>query len=561
MSTKKFALIWLFPMFAAACTSTAPPEGGGDGEGGEGGESGSGGVRGGAAGTPQACEGGPSDPGAAMARLTPLQYRNTLKTLLADPTFEPPELPAQLPPPGFAFSSHVRSQAVSETLVQALSRGAQEAALRVGKNVSSFAPCNEGSERQCGEAFVQSFGKRAFRRPLRDDEKERYQAFFVQALEEHGYGPAVEMVSEALLSSPQFLYRIDSPEGDEAREEELAYHVASRISFLLTDDMPDEELLEAAGSGALKDSKKLRDQISRLYRSEHGRATTSRFMGEWFNVAALAGLSKDSKAFPEFNAAMVESLRTSYMRTLESAVVDGGSLSTLLTGKTYVVDENVAKLLGVTRSGTAFSPLDLSGKPQGEERAGFLTHPAWLAMNAHDTVDAPVIRGLFVLERLLCLHPPPPPDGVPELKPFEGKMTARMALEQTHQVRGCVECHAAFDPFGFAFGHYDAIGRYRTVDSGFDVDAKVDLPEPVSKTVNDALELANVLAEHDATRRCAAIQWFRHAVGREEDEESDRCFLDQLSKSLAEGQGDLEALVMALAAHPSFLDTQAGVGP
>jgi hypothetical protein len=498
----------------------------------------------------------------ALARLTPVQYRNTLATLLGKDRFRPPELPAQLPPAGFAFSTHIKSQVVNQPVVEAFSQSAYDASLVVAKHIDDFPPCADGKHKDCGKAFISGFGKRTFRRPLSDEEATRYGELFEGALSKYDYKTAVQMTAEAFLSAPQFLYQIYELEPEDGVARASDWQLASQLSFLLTNNMPDDELMQAAEAGDLQTAKGLRSHAKRLYESEAGRATMTEFLGEWLNVAALNGVSKDPTLFPDFGASDVEALRTSFLKTLEHNLAEAGTLAGLLTSRTFVLNAKLGPLVGLEGElPDDFSPVDLADKSLQSQRSGFLTHPAWLAVNAHDTIDAPVLRGLFVFERLLCQHVPPPPDDVPSLKPTEGKMTARMALEETHHVRGCVECHAAFDAFGFAFGHYDAVGRWRDTDSGFPVNAKVDLPEPLEAQVENAIELSELLAASPHVQRCLATQLFRRTFGRQEDENQDRCVIDSLASALNAKQGNISEMILSLVGSASFTTLHAPEAP
>lgn len=493
----------------------------------------------------------------ALSRLTPVQYRNTLATLVGSSRFTPPELPTQPSPLGFAFSNHIKSQVVNQPVVEAFSQAAYDTSLAIAGNLNDFAPCSDGAHSACGKAFISGFGKRAFRRPLSEEEAERYQSLFESALEKFDYKTAVQMTAEAFLSAPQFLYLLGDGDSKGSGGKLSPWQVASQLSFLLTNNMPDDLLMEAAESGQLLTNEGLRKQAKRLLESEAGRATTMEFMGEWLNVAAYSGVSKDGQMFPDFGPDDVEALRTSFLKTVEHSLAVDGTLSGLLTSRTFVLDKRTAPLVGLDDQAIdGFEPVNLAEKELGSQRSGLLTHPGWLAVHAHDTVDAPVIRGLFVFERLLCQPAPPVPDNVPSLMPAEGKMTARMALEQTHHVPGCVECHSFFDPYGFAFGNYDAIGRYRETDSGFPVDAKVDLPEPLSGGVENAIELSETLASSANVQRCFAVQVFRRTFGRLEDEDQDRCAIDSMSSALVAGQGNIAEMIISLVASDAFVTSE-----
>ncbi|MCG5051827.1 MAG: DUF1592 domain-containing protein [Myxococcales bacterium] len=489
-----------------------------------------------------------------VARLTAAQYRNTVRDLFAGHTVPQIDFPEERAVHGFLNNTKV--QATAESLVEGYATASEKLAKVVADNLSDFAPCS-GDEVACGKAFIAKFGAKAFRRPLADDVRTSFETFFTQMRTEHGYATAIRLVTEAFLNAPAFLYRLEPGSADES-DPALAklddYEVASRLSYMLTDTMPDDELFSLAEEGKLGDRNALLAQADRLMTSDKGREAIARFHDQWLHTNAIDYVRRDSRIYPDWKLADNDAYKASYRKFIEHAFWEEGTVEALLTSKTTFADARLGAIQGVDVNGNDLQKVDLASKGDASsQRAGLLTQPAWLAFNAHDTIDAPVLRGLFIFERFLCFEPPAVPDEVPPLE-FDAvnrKQTARMMLEEQHEQGSCKTCHKPFDTLGFAFGHYDAVGAWRTEDAGLPVNAKVELPALGDKSVEGALELASELAKSSEVRRCVATQWFRYGFGRTE-QSSDSCIIEELDSGMSESGGDMRALVKTIVGSEAF---------
>jgi hypothetical protein len=207
-------------------------------------------------------------------------------------------------------------------------------------------------------------------------------------------------------------------------------------------------------------------------------------------------------------------MRASAEKFVEGVFFGTGSFRTLFTDDHAWVNGILAPIYGV--SGAAGKDLTLL-PVDGTQRSGILTNAGLMAALAHSNSDAPVQRGVFLLERILCSAPPPPPPNVPPapaVVPGDAK-TMRQRLEQTHEQGVCGGCHKRIDPLGFAFGHYDAIGAWRTTDNGQPVDATGTFHETgdLSGSFDGAVELSRKIAESSMAQSCFASQWTRYALG------------------------------------------------
>jgi hypothetical protein len=231
----------------------------------------------------------------------------------------------------------------------------------------------------------------------------------------------------------------------------------------------------------------------------------------------------------------------------------GGNVQSLFNSPTFFVDATLAPIFGVTAA--ADQPLtrvDNGGMP----RAGLLTQPALLAMFAHENQSAPILRGAFVRERLMCQPVPPPPPTVnntpPEPKTF-GTTRERFTAHSANEM--CSTCHALFDDLGFALENYDQLGRYRTEENGTPVDVSGQVQNTIDPGLagpfNGPLELAAKLAASPQSSDCLATQWYRYAMGRVENE-LDLCSLQTMQRAATDANGDLKAMLLALVQTDAF---------
>ncbi len=482
---------------------------------------------------------------APLRRLTPDELHASIESLF--PGVPIPELEVTGDARVDGFDNNALSQGVSPTNIESFNRMAE----RVGALVAadrSWWPCDPATgEAACGETIALAVGERAYRRPLDATEIARMSAFFETLRVELGFDGAVAAYVSGVLESPSFLYRpelgdpsLPAPDGLVA----LAGHeLATRLSYLLWGDLPDEPLLTAAEAGELTSPAAIEAQTRRMLEDPRARAIVERFHRSWLGLDRLDELALDAERYPELDGALRRDLQASVAAFVNDAFWEEGSSRALFEGRQGYVNDRLAPLMGVSAPGTdELVPVTL---PQSE-RAGILTQPGVLASTSHGVGHSPILRGVLVLSSVLCTPPPPPPDGVnigiADDEPVDdgGRLlTTREKLERTHGTAECATCHDAIDGIGFAFERYDGLGRFRLEENGVEVDPTGTLHgEPVA----DALELGETLADDPQARECLATQWYRFALGRSEAED-DACEIRRLADTLGELDDPKEMLV------------------
>ena len=358
-------------------------------------------------------------------------------------------------------------------------------------------------EPACAKQIAENLARRAFRRPVTAEDVAGLMPFYEAGREGGGsFDQGIEQVVAAVLASPDFLYRaIRGPKGT-APNSEFALtdlELASRLSFFLWNTGPDEELLTLAAAGRLTKPGALEKQVRRMLVDPKSSSLVTSFAMKWLNLTTLDSVQPDPKLFPVFN----EQLRHDFAKEAEAFVsnilLEDRSVVELLTSNHTFLNEELAHLYGVSGVvGPQFREVALSEK----ERAGLLGKGAVLLRTSYGDRTSPVLRGAWVLDKLLGTPPTPPPANTAtdlSQKAGETPKTVRARLEQHRNKASCNQCHGVIDPTGLALENFDAIGEWRTVDreAKAPIDAKTVLPNGVP--INGVVDLRAQLVERPAT--------------------------------------------------------------
>jgi hypothetical protein len=379
--------------------------------------------------------------------------------------------------------------------------------------------CDAEDDVECVTGIVGSVGLRIFRRPLSDDEIGTYSSVYFAARElGEDHDGSLEHVLRALLSSAEFLYRIETdPDPESMQAHRLdPYQLASRLSYFLWSSAPDEALLDAAKENALESSEGLRNETLRLLADEKSERWVRNFSGQWLGARKVAAHGVNSAVYPEWTptlaAAMAEEVYEYFGEFLRSE----RSFMEFLTADVNFVDEELAALYGMEPP-----PNDAWARVEDADdaRKGFFGLGAFLSMSSYEYRTAPTLRGRWILINLLCTPPQDPPGGIPPLDSDPGSSDAsegnvRERLEKHREDPTCARCHAALDPYGIALENFDGIGKYRDeYRSGDPVDASTVTITGESFTGLDGL--AEVVAQKPQFTTCIASKVFTYGLGRD----------------------------------------------
>jgi mono/diheme cytochrome c family protein len=339
-------------------------------------------------------------------------------------------------------------------------------------------PKSAKEESACARTILTALARRAFRRPVKDADIQPLLAFYEKGRAGGDFDTGIQRALEALLVSPDFLFRIEQ---DPARYTPgKAYPVtdielASRLSFFLWSSIPDDQLLDLAERGRLRNAAVLQQQVQRMLADQRSDALVSNFAGQWLHLRNVETVTPDPVIFP-----FDEALRASFMKETElfvaSIVREDRSLLDLLTADHTFVNERLAEHYGIPRVyGSQFRRVTLADP----NRRGLLGKGSILTVTAYPNRTSVVLRGKWILENLLGTPPPPPPANVPELEAKkDGRaLSLRAQMEQHRSNAVCASCHARMDPIGFALENYDGVGKWREEDAGVRIDASGRLPD------------------------------------------------------------------------------------
>ena len=334
-------------------------------------------------------------------------------------------------------------------------------------------PAGSDEEPRCAGEVLSRVARRAFRRPLTETDRARLLRFFEMGRAEGDFDAGIRLGIQAILADPEFLFRFErTPAGVAAGESYRLsdLEIASRLSFFLWSSIPDDELLRAAEAGRLADPLELEGQVRRMLADPRAEALSTSFASHWLRLQNLHDVQPDVYLYPDWDLNLTVSMRRETELLFDSIVREDRSLTDLITADYTFVDQRLAGHYGIPNvAGNRFRRVAVAR----DARRGLLGHGSILTLTSLANRTSPVIRGAWVLDVLLGAPPPRPPADVPPLDENEhGKQPATMRERlAAHRAQPqCAACHRLMDPVGFALENFDAVGAWRTRDSGDVID-------------------------------------------------------------------------------------------
>jgi hypothetical protein len=464
--------------------------------------------------------------GAVLRRLTHSQYNHTVRDLLGDQS-SPAD---QFPPDDFinGFRDQYEAQNLSPLLAESYSTAAERLAANAFRSGDThhLIPCKPSAE--CRARFVANFGLKAFRRPLKTAEQQRYEALFAR---ETDFARGAQLVVEAMLQSPNFLFRLDSATDPNLKP----YAAASQLSYSLWDSMPDDALLAAAARGELATPPGVERMARAMLQDPRAHEMLEEFVSEWLRIDRVLSATRDRR-FQQFTRETAVAMGKEAQLFIGDLVWNDRNFMTAYTADYGFMNAELASIYGVEAPAREF---DKAPFPPGSERAGLLGQALFLTASSKPEDSSVTGRGLFIREQFLCQHVPPPPPGVdtnlpPSTEAHPQTNRERMAAHTTEAV--CASCHGLIDPIGWGFEKFDPIGARRetyrlTFASGLRAEGGgrgrmnvVNLPLNTSGNVlglkdanfSSPRELGAILAANRQCQECVVKQFFRYTAGRME---------------------------------------------
>ncbi len=403
---------------------------------------------------------------------------------------------------------------------------------------------------------LKRFADRAFRRPCRDDELERYLALAASARED-GLDPidcdaAIRLALETMLVSPAFLFR-EEPQpapDDPGRIHRIDEHsLASRLSYFLWSTMPDAELRRLADEGRLRDE--LDAQVARMLASPKAEEFVRHFTGQWLQLRDLAQSFPSRRHFRDWQGALAGDMRRETEMLFAEMTAADLPVTTLLEADFTFVNERLARHYGIDGvEGRKFRRVEV----EAPERRGLLGHGSFLLVTSYPTRTSPVLRGKYVLENLLDTAPPPPPPNVPQLEApsRHGKgLSLREQMERHREDPSCAACHALMDPTGFGLEGFDGVGRRRTEENGRPINDRGQLAGG-ARFAGPAELRAILLRDHrEEFLRSVASRMLTYAIGRGTDW-YDRPAIDRIVRETRVADEGTRAMIRAVVDSAPF---------
>ena len=428
-------------------------------------------------------------------------------------------------------------------------------------------PKNEAEQPVCAKQILSTLARRAYKRPVEDKDVAPLLQFYEKGRKERDFDLGIQTAIERLLVSPQFLYRIErDPAGaiPGAAHPVSDLELASRLSFFIWSSVPDDELLNAAAAGKLRQPAVLEQQVRRMLTDPRAESLVDNFAAQWLYLRDVDVKKPDLFMFWGFDEGLRQSFEKETSLFLKSILLDPKrSVTDLLTANYTFVNERLAKHYGIPNiTGSGFRRVDL---PKDSPRAGLLGQGSILTLTSYSNRTSPVLRGKYVLENLLAAAPPPPPPNVPSLQ-TEGEKggdppTLREAMQKHRANPACANCHAKMDPIGFAMENFDAIGQWRDQDGGKPLDVSSTLQDG---TVVDGIPGVRQLILKDPGAFVGAIaeKLLMYGIGRNV-QYYDQPAVRKIVRDAARNNNTFASLVLGVAESAPFqmraakLDTKA----
>jgi hypothetical protein len=378
-------------------------------------------------------------------------------------------------------------------------------------------PSRASDETACASQILSTLTRRAYRRDVTATDVRPFLAAYTAARQKHDFDFSIGAALRDVLLAPDFLFRLEFDPGGVppgTAHDVSAWELASRLSFFLWSSIPDDELLEAARDGKLKETAVLDREVRRMLADSRATMMADNFAEQWLGLRGLGDVKPDPKDYPEFDSALAADFRRETRLFLCSLFRENRSLLDVVGANYTYVDERLAKLYGIPNViGPGFRRVSLDDKL---ERGGVLGQGSILLLTSHSTTTSPILRGKWILASLLNSPPPPPPPGVPPLdeSPANGKkLTTREQVERHRSNAVCASCHARMDPLGFALENFDVIGRWRTRDAGGEIEAGGKLPNGDTFSGPQGLKKM-LLGRSDQVAEAVVERLLTYALGR-----------------------------------------------
>lgn len=386
------------------------------------------------------------------------------------------------------------------------------------RRILTCKPPSPSAEAGCARMILSTLARRAYRRAITDEDLRVPLKFYLDARAEGDFESGIEMALRAILTSPEFLFRVERDPASVRPNQNYRIsdvELASRLSFFLWSSIPDDELLTLAIQNKLHDPAVLEQQTRRMMADARSKALVTNFAGQWLYLRNLAAATPDARLFPDFDDNVRRAMQQETELFFESIIKEDRSVIDLLRANYTFLNERLARHYGIPNVyGSQFRKVML---PADGIRGGLLGQGSILTVTSYGNRTSPVLRGKWILENILGTPPPPPPGNVPPLgdnNPVGKMLTMRERMAQHRTNAACSGCHQLMDPIGLSMENFDAVGRWRVRDTDdSSVDAAGGLPSGVTFAGVAGLKEA-LLAQPDSFATTVGEKLLTYALGR-----------------------------------------------
>lgn len=480
-----------------------------------------------------------------------LAYVNSLRDLLGVGVLE-----GRLAPEAQTKAFSQKGLVANASLVSTRLDWAEHASAQLKGRVSEVTGCSTLDE-SCARAYLERFSHRAYRRPVEAGEIGDVMVVFQQGATT-SFEEGIRLAVQALLVSPSFNHRTEYGQANAEGVYELTPHEkASAISFLLTDSLPDEQLLASADSGALQSEEVVTSEVARLLDDPKVQDSVEKTLLAAWTLGNLFGKVKEPSLYPEFSPLLASQMYRETELFLKHHLWDPNlGIGSVLSSRTSFINSALAQLYGVPFPGTDPAEFVQVELPVNQ-RAGLLTQASFMTSLSRTDSTSVVARGLFINGPLLCFPriPSPPESAIAEIEAqLEHDMTERERAEHRADTVPCSNCHSQFDAFGLLFEHYDAIGKYRTNEGGIPIDSRVHFENKTGfdGAFEDAIDFSGAAAEGNEFAQCVTRHLLTYATG-EDQLKRDDCEVQNATSELT-SSSTLRDIVLASIRAPMFTE-------
>ena len=429
--------------------------------------------------------------------------------------------------------------------------GISESASR--RKIFTCQPINSGEEEACARKIVSELAGKAFRRPVTSEDLKSLLQYYEYGAEEGGFESGIQAAIQAILAKPEFIFRFEQePKGAAPGTlyQISDLELASRLAYFLWSTIPDDELVQLASEGRLRDPEVLQGQIERMLADQRSEALGRNFAGQWLRLAGIKQIFPEVNLFPNFTANLAKSMRREVELLFDNIMREDRDILELLTADYTFVDDNLARHYGIPNVvGPHFRRVSLTDP----NRFGLLGKAGVLTMTSLANRTSPVARGKYVIEVLVGTPAPKPPPVVPPLAEAVDNhkvLSVRERMEQHRENPLCNACHRIIDPLGMALENYNAVGEWRQKDGGFTIDPSGEMFDGTKLDGPASLRKA-IMARSESFVRSFTDNLLSYSLGRVTDYR-DMPTVRAIQRKAAGNSNRFSSFIMGIVNSPPF---------